>query len=91
VGIGQENLFKGPQILGLIPQLQIRQFLRCASPQIANPQIFLIFLQIAKLQISTKFGTTMSQSSHKSRRLNDFCLLYTFELEQFICYVCEET
>jgi hypothetical protein len=30
-----------PQILGLIPQLQIRKFLRCANPHIANPQIFL--------------------------------------------------
>ncbi len=27
-----------PQILGLIPQSQIRKFLKCASPQIANPQ-----------------------------------------------------
>jgi hypothetical protein len=30
-----------PQILGLIPQLQIRKFLRCESLQIANPQICL--------------------------------------------------
>jgi hypothetical protein len=30
---------KNSHILGLIPQLQIRKFLRCASPQIANPQI----------------------------------------------------
>jgi hypothetical protein len=29
-----------PQISGLIPQSQIRTFLRFASPQIANPQIF---------------------------------------------------
>jgi hypothetical protein len=28
-----------PQILGLIPQSQIRKFLKFASPQIANPQI----------------------------------------------------
>jgi hypothetical protein len=28
-----------PKILGLIPQTQIRKFLRCVSLQIANPQI----------------------------------------------------
>jgi hypothetical protein len=34
---GQANA--NPQILGLIPLLQILKFLRCASPQIVNPQI----------------------------------------------------
>jgi len=29
----------GTQILGLIPQSQVRKFLKCASSQIANPQI----------------------------------------------------
>jgi hypothetical protein len=28
-----------PQIFGLIPPSQIRKFMRCASLQIANPQI----------------------------------------------------
>jgi hypothetical protein len=28
-----------PQIRGLLPQSQIRKFLRCASPQIAKPKI----------------------------------------------------
>jgi len=41
---GRANFFVSPQlaypqILGLIPQSQIRKFLRCASPQIAKPQI----------------------------------------------------
>jgi hypothetical protein len=39
-----ENL----QILGLILLSQIRKFLRCASPQIANPRIFMINPQIRK-------------------------------------------
>jgi hypothetical protein len=43
-----------PQILVLIPLSQIRNFLRYASPQIANPQIFMIIPQIANPQISTK-------------------------------------
>jgi hypothetical protein len=29
----------GTQILGLIPQSQVGKFLKCASSQIANPQI----------------------------------------------------
>jgi hypothetical protein len=32
--------FANPQILGLIPQSQIRNILRYASRQIPNPQIF---------------------------------------------------
>ncbi len=38
-------------ILGLILQYHIRIFFRCASPKIANPQIFMINPQIANLQI----------------------------------------
>jgi hypothetical protein len=33
--------------------IAIRKFLRCASLQIANPQIFMIYLQVANLQIPT--------------------------------------
>jgi hypothetical protein len=52
-----------PQILGLVPLLHIRNFLRCAisilanpqffptNPQIANPQLFMINPQIANPQI----------------------------------------
>ncbi len=41
------------QILGLIPQSQIRKFMRCASPQITNPQIVCLVYspQIANPQI----------------------------------------
>ncbi len=41
------------QILGLIPQLQIRKFMRCDSPHIANPQFLFIYPPITNLQIST--------------------------------------
>jgi hypothetical protein len=44
-GIGGQ--IANPQTLGLIPLSQIRKSLGCASPQIANPQIFMINLQIA--------------------------------------------
>ncbi len=41
--VGTHNFFSPqiatPKILGLIPQSQIRKFLRCVSLQIANPQI----------------------------------------------------
>jgi hypothetical protein len=39
-----------PQILGLISLSQILKFLRYASPQIANEQIFVINPQIANQQ-----------------------------------------
>jgi hypothetical protein len=35
-------------ILGVIPILQIRKFLRCASPQITSPQIFLLLICTSK-------------------------------------------
>jgi hypothetical protein len=38
-----------PQFLGLIPLSEIFKFLTCASPQIANPQFFMVFMQIRKL------------------------------------------
>jgi hypothetical protein len=85
---GQANFFfkslqiANPHIPGLIPQSQIRKILMCASPQIANPQIFMIFLQIANLQISTKYCTTVL----KVVFLNDFCVC-TFELEHYMLYL----
>jgi hypothetical protein len=48
-----------PQIRGLIPLLHICNF-RCASPQIANPQIFKINPQTANLQISAKILQKLS-------------------------------
>jgi hypothetical protein len=36
---------QNPQILGLSPLSQIRRFLRVASSQIANPQIFMLILK----------------------------------------------
>jgi hypothetical protein len=61
---GQANLIKIPQItnwqiLMIIPLLQISKCLRCASPQIANPQIFMLNRQIANPQISAKYCTTL--------------------------------
>jgi hypothetical protein len=61
-----------PQILGLIQQSQIRKFLRHASPQTANPQIFMLYLQIANLQVSTEYCTTLSQNNPKSRLFKGF-------------------
>jgi hypothetical protein len=43
--------------------------------------------QIAKLQISTKYCTTLSQNSPKSRRLHNFFLLCTHFIWSFICYI----
>ncbi len=60
-----------PQILRLIPLSKIRIFLRCASPQITNPQIFMISPQIANLQIY-KILQTLSQNSPKVVFLHDF-------------------
>jgi hypothetical protein len=50
---------------------QIRKFLRYASPQIENPQIFMNNPQIV---ISTKYHTTLSQNSPKSRLFTRFFL-----------------
>jgi hypothetical protein len=67
---GQANFFF--LTLGLIPVLQDRQFLRCASPQIVNPQIFMINLNIANVQISTKYCTALPEKSPKSRLFRRF-------------------
>ncbi len=55
-------------------------FLRCASPQIENPQI------------STKYCTTLSHNSPKSLLLlNDFLLRVRTHLNKsMICHICEE-
>jgi hypothetical protein len=50
------------KVLGLILQSQIPKFLRCASLQILNPQIFIFNPQISNSQISTKHCTTLSQN-----------------------------
>jgi hypothetical protein len=44
-----EPRIANPQILWIIPLLQIRKFLRIARQQIANPQIFMINLQITNV------------------------------------------
>jgi hypothetical protein len=49
---GQANVFyspqiDNPQILGLIPLLKIRRFLKCASALIANRKYFTNNLEIA--------------------------------------------
>ncbi len=53
--VGKQTFVKSPQIAiphinGLIPLTQIRKFLRCDNPKIANLQIFMINPQIANLQ-----------------------------------------
>ncbi len=41
----------------------------------------MVHLQIANPQIYTKYGTTLSKTSHKSRLLKTIFILYKFELE----------
>jgi hypothetical protein len=64
------------QILGLIPQSQICKFLRYASLANCKLQSFMIYLQIAKMQISRNYCTTLSQNSTK-----------VVFLKRFLCYV----
>jgi hypothetical protein len=76
--VGKQTFFKSPQIanlqiLGLIPLSQISKILMCVSPQIANPQIFMINPQVANLQISAKQCTILSHTIPKS----SFILFYT--------------
>jgi hypothetical protein len=54
------------------------KLLRYASPQIANPHIFMINAQIANLLISTKCCTSLSQKSPKSRLFTRFLLSTNF-------------
>jgi hypothetical protein len=70
--IGMKRLIprkKGSNILGLISLSQIRKFLRCDSPQIANPHIFMI-----NPQIFTKCCTPLCQNNPKSRLFKRFLL-----------------
>jgi hypothetical protein len=71
---------ENPQILGLIPLSQIRQFHRYASLQIANPQILMI-----NPQISTKYCATQ-KLSYTSSFWNYFFILY-YELEHYMLYL----
>jgi hypothetical protein len=74
------------KILGLIPQLKIHKFLRCARLQIVNSQSFMIYPQIANIQISTKYCTTLSQNSNKSRLFKTIFVSCTFE--SHLLYLC---
>jgi hypothetical protein len=94
---GRQTVFKSPQvanqnILRLVPQLQLRKFLtyEYASPQIANPQIFMIYLQIANMQIYTKYCITLFQNSPKSRLFHGSCVMYKFKLEYCMQFVWGE-
>ncbi len=43
----------------------------------------MIYLQIANLQFSTKYCTTLRQNSPKSSIFKDFCVMSKFELEHY--------
>jgi hypothetical protein len=85
----QANFFSksaNRKILGLIPQLKIRNFLRCARLQIVNSQSFMIYLQIANMQISTKYCITLSQNSNKSRLFKT--IFGSCMFESHLLYLC---
>jgi hypothetical protein len=63
---------------GFIPQAQIRKFLGYASPQIANPQYFMINPQIANLQISYLCQSDTSKSENVSPDKTSFKKLTCF-------------
>jgi hypothetical protein len=63
--VGKQTFFSNPQILKLILQSQNPKLFRCASPQIANPQIFMTNPQIVNTQIITKY-LQLSPKSPKS-------------------------
>jgi hypothetical protein len=94
------NLLKIPQIANpqihwLIMQSQIFKFLRCASLQIANPQIFTINPQIANLQISTIYCTLHNAQSFLKTVLKvvDLTQLFCTNLNVtlYICEICLQT
>jgi hypothetical protein len=60
--VGKLTFFRSPQILKLIPLSQIPKLFRCASPQIANAQIFMTNPQIVNTQIITKYLQLSPQS-----------------------------
>jgi hypothetical protein len=82
---GQANFFRNPQIaitqiLGLISLPHIRKLLRSASPQIANPQLF----------VFTNYCKTQSQNSPKIclfKMISGFCKNLNYSV---ICYTCKE-
>jgi hypothetical protein len=62
-----------PQILRIIPLLQIRKFLRSARPQIANPQFFMINPQITNLQFTNVCHSANGKSAnfhHRTEMMN---------------------
>ncbi len=77
------------EILGLIPQLQIRKFLRCASLANRKLQSFMIYLQIAKMQISRNYCTTLSQNSTKSCLFKTIFVLFKHLNQSIIYYICD--
>jgi hypothetical protein len=70
--VGKQTFFWSPQIANQQIMGSFRKILRYASPQIANPQLFVINLQIANAQISTKYCITLSQTVLKDVYLLDF-------------------
>ncbi len=60
----------------------------CASPQIANPQIFIINLHIANPRIST--NTSKLKTVLKVIFQNNFFLFCTVKLEHYLLYFCKE-
>jgi hypothetical protein len=88
--VGQANFFLSSQIanphtLGLITLLQIRMFLRCASPQITNPKICMLIREKIANPITTKNNT--AHICHKTV-LKKFVVLnvvFTFAYELHIC------
>ncbi len=83
--------FKNPQatilrILGLIPPLQIRKVLRCASLQIENPQVFYINQQTRKFL----HCTTLSQNSPKIQFKTSFYLEKNWITALYAIFVTEK-
>jgi hypothetical protein len=66
----------------------IRKFLWCVSPQIANPQIFMINPQIADPHIFKKYCPPLSQYSRRSRYIKQFFLLRTDMKLNIFFYNC---
>jgi hypothetical protein len=69
-----------PKILGLVPLPQIRKFLRYASPQIENPQTFMIISQIAKQRENFLQNTAQLclDTGPKSRLFTGSFIMYKF-------------
>ncbi len=78
------------KLLGTLCYLKFANFLGLPVRKSQNPQIFMINLQIASLQISTKYCTTLSQNSPKSRLFKQFFIMYKFELEHYIHFSKEQ-